>query len=373
MELTAGNALCRTCHALAPAVYEVDGNAVRLTRSCPEHGPSSSIVSSDGTSFHRAYDLAMRRSGTPPARGLIVDLLDDCNIRCATCIAGSGPGGANVRSIDSIARALGAYCIDRRPASILLSGGEPTIRSDLPDVMALVERTGVERRILITNGIRIARDTGYAKSILHGSDSLWEVFLQFDSLSDDSLRDIRGIALRRDRLAAVEELGKLNIPTTLVCVVKNGVNLGEMGELLDFSIGSPHVVGLQLQPIRNVGRAESFSQGKSECDSSMVVNELSRRGVRGLEPDSQSPLSVVSSRYSRDTDDWVAGSDHEWYVEPTDHPDGRLRVSVVEYSDGDSWTTVKSAQSPLEVLPVDRQVEPVSVDDYFVVPSIDAA
>ncbi len=64
--------------------------------------------------------------------------------------------------------------------SVQLSGGEPTLREDLPEVVALGVKKGFFFIQVNTNGILIAGRPGYAKVLREAG--LSTVFLQFDEL-----------------------------------------------------------------------------------------------------------------------------------------------------------------------------------------------
>lgn len=164
--------------------------------------------------------LAVTSSPRTSGRGLIVELPDGCNIRCPTCIAGSAPGLDNLRSPERVARHIAGVNRESKLAALFLSGGEPTIHPNLPDFMEAVERCEVKHRILVTNGVRIARERKYAFELFSPQPKEWEVFLQFDSLRRDALVNIRGSDLRAVRLNALHFSESEKIATTLVCVVR---------------------------------------------------------------------------------------------------------------------------------------------------------
>ena len=67
------------------------------------------------------------------------------------------------------------------PSNIQLSGGEPTMREDLPDIIRLGREKGFSFIQLNTNGIRLAATSGYARTLKEAG--LSSVFLQFDGVS----------------------------------------------------------------------------------------------------------------------------------------------------------------------------------------------
>ena len=51
------------------------------------------------------------------------------------------------------------------PFNIQLSGGEPTMRDDLPEIIHMGRKKGFTFFQLNTNGIRLAREDGYARKL----------------------------------------------------------------------------------------------------------------------------------------------------------------------------------------------------------------
>jgi cyclic pyranopterin phosphate synthase len=89
---------------------------------------------------------------------LRLSLTDRCNFRCVYCLPdGCGrPAPEAPLSVDEIGRLAAAFAA-LGFWKVRLTGGEPTLRKDLCDVVARVARTGGVRRVgLTTNGLRLA-------------------------------------------------------------------------------------------------------------------------------------------------------------------------------------------------------------------------
>ncbi len=360
------DALCLICKRKVEADYSVVDRHVELVRRCRDHDRTSTVVSHDIEYFHRSLESL---SSGWRSRGLIVEMLDGCNIECPTCIASSSPELQNHRNSTQIRSHLSALVGREKPCAVFLSGGEPTIHPELDSFISIVEEVDIRRRIVITNGVRIACDSTFAESMKSSMSRPWEVFLQFDSLRPAVLKNIRGANLRSVRLKALEALNYLDIATTLVCVVKRGLNLDELGELVEFARLQPCVVGLQFQPIREAGRLGNYDQSQHSCDLDMVRRELDTQvGTKLLQPHPQSPLSVSIAALDKSTGEWmneawVINRSPDFYVEETTLDRSHLRVAVVEYSDVSNWSTLKSTSSPIDVLMTDGST--VGVDDHF--------
>ncbi len=137
--------------------------------------------------------------------------------------------------------------------NIQLSGGEPTTRDDLPEIVAAACGAGFTFVQLNTNGLRLATEEGYAETLR--AAGLASVFLQFDGLSDATYRVLRGRPLLAEKIRAVERCAEAGLAVVLVPTVVPGVNDAELGALVDFAASWPGVVrGLHLQPISYFGR-----------------------------------------------------------------------------------------------------------------------
>jgi uncharacterized radical SAM superfamily Fe-S cluster-containing enzyme len=78
---------------------------------------------------------------------------------------------------------------------VQLSGGEPTVRDDLPLLVSAAKEAGCSHVQLNTNGLRLAEDEEYVRTLADAGLSF--VFLQFDGTDDAFYRALRG----RDLLA----------------------------------------------------------------------------------------------------------------------------------------------------------------------------
>ena len=163
---------------------------------------------------------------------LRLSLTDRCNLRCTYCAAHSArPAGAplqrhEVRRLVSIFGRLGV----RR---VRLTGGEPTLRKDLLDVVADVRAApGIEEIALTTNGFRLEE---HAAPLRDAGVSRLNVSL--DTLDGERLSRICGRSVRIDRLLAGIEaaMGAGFASVKLNTVVMRGENDGEAGEIVRFA------------------------------------------------------------------------------------------------------------------------------------------
>src|SRR5205085_5757049 len=87
----------------------------------------------------------------------------------------------------------------------------------------------------------------------------FEIYLQFDSFKPEALERLRGKNLTDVRLKALEYLNALNLSTTLVVTLQQGVNDDEIGKIIEFALKQKCVRGVTFQPTQVAGRVENFN------------------------------------------------------------------------------------------------------------------
>jgi hypothetical protein len=205
----------------------------------------------------------------------LVEIADACNLRCPVCYASSGPDRPHFRPLEQIERMLDAVVRNEgQPDVVQISGGEPTIHPDFFAVLDLAKARPIRHLMINTNGIRIAEDPAFVDALAEIRPG-FEVYLQFDSLNDEALKNIRGAALSRIRREALAALEARNISTTLVCTVKRGVNDGEIGEIVRHALKYKCVRGINFQPVQDAGRNDGFDPERNR----IVLSEIRRRIV----------------------------------------------------------------------------------------------
>lgn len=286
--------VCPVCLAPAPAERVAVGDTVLLVKRCPEHGEFSAPVWRGEPAFtgwvRPKIPTARRGPGTERVLGcprdcglcpdhgqhtctLLIEVTQRCNLRCPVCFASAGQGEehgdgrsegdarASRREDDPTLGELVSRLAVLRPragdANIQLSGGEPTLRDDLPQLIAAVRGLGYPFVQLNTNGLRLARETGYAGRL--AAAGLDSVFLQFDGPDDAATARLRGLPLHADKVRAVDACASAGLGVVLVCTVARGVNDHCLGDIVRFGLSRvPVVRGAHFQPVSFFGRYEGF-------------------------------------------------------------------------------------------------------------------
>ncbi len=271
--------VCPVClkTILANKVVGMDG-FLHMEKSCPEHGcfdaliwegdlesykawgglPSSPVtpVGARPTEKGCPYDCGLCEAHWRDGCCVLLEVTGHCNLRCPVCFASAGEGTAQEDpSLEEIRKLYDMLMERGGPFNIQLSGGEPTLRDDLDEIIALGREKGFTFFQLNTNGLRIAEEEGYAGWLSRAGVSC--VFLQFDGLRDSDYEALRGKALLSQKLRTVEACEKARLPVVLVPTIAPGINEDSVGSILDFALShAPHVRGVHFQPISYFGRCD---------------------------------------------------------------------------------------------------------------------
>jgi hypothetical protein len=185
---------------------------------------------------------------------------------------------------------------------MVLSGGEPCIHPQFEDILQAAMRRPFPHVIVISNGLRLAEDESLVRHLGNYGNRI-EVYLQFDSLSPSALLDIRGKDLSPIHLGALQNLEHCNVPTTLVCIVKKGINDNEVNSIVRKALEYRCVRGVTFQPIRSTGRHSHFDGSVHRVHLTDVLKSITDLdGMFGREdiiPHPQNPLGIAIGYLSR--------------------------------------------------------------------------
>jgi len=271
--------LCPEClEVLDATIYEKDGK-VYMKKTCQKHGEYNELYWSDYDQYMRVEKLKREGSGLENPRtqvdkgcpqdcgicpnhkshtGLaIIDVTNRCNLRCPVCFANAAAAGY---VYEPTREQIGEMIRNLRqnkpvPATALqFSGGEPTIREDLPELVQMAKELGFRHVEVNTNGIRLAQSVDYCKSLNEAGVST--VYLQFDGLTDDVYKFSRGVDLLETKMKAIQNLREAGVDSiVLVVTLVKGVNDHQIGDIINFAVENFDVIRcVNVQPVSLCGR-----------------------------------------------------------------------------------------------------------------------
>ena len=284
--------VCPVCMRNLPArlIGRPDGS-VQLEKTCPLHGSFSVPV------WRGKRDFETWSAGSvplPPGAGerciggcglcgehetgsccVLLEVTRRCDLRCRYCFADGGAADADPprEALESAIRDIAARC---GGPLLQLSGGEPTLRDDLPELVRCAKAAGCSYVQVNTNGLRLAREPDYARRLAEAGLDI--VFLQFDGTRDDIFECLRGGPLLERKLEAVSVCAALGLGVTLVPTVVRGVNDGDLGALVALAASlSPGVRGVHFQPVSYFGRFPAAPEADGRYTLDELMDDLCRQ------------------------------------------------------------------------------------------------
>ena len=303
--ITDTESLCPECLKIIPAHYVVDNNNVYLHKECPEHGPYKALVWRDAELYEQWQSQSTHaekmENGIPPVKGCpldcglcteheggtctaVVEVTYRCNMNCPVCFADSAqetfePDINKIREMFvAVQNEQNSLC------SVQISGGEPTVRDDLHEIIRLGKEMGFEHIQVNTNGLRIAEDFNYLQQLKDNGADL--IYLQFDGLNDDIYQALRGKKMLDTKLKAIENCRAVNIGVLLVPTIVPRVNFSEIGRIINFAREQmPIVKGIHFQPVSYFGR---FPVSSPQDEDRVTLADI----VKGIEAQTQGEIKV---------------------------------------------------------------------------------
>jgi uncharacterized radical SAM superfamily Fe-S cluster-containing enzyme len=272
--LSTTQSVCPECLQRIPARRVARGESIFLCKVCPEHGeyqvciwqgapayrdwtnPSPPVSPATcATEVNRGcpYDCGLCPEHGQQTCCVLLEVTQRCNLHCPVCFAAASQQQESDPELAVIERWYRMLMRSGGPYNIQLSGREPTMRDDLPEIIALGRKLGLEFFQVNTNGVRLATDEQYVARLK--AAGLNCVFLQFDGVDDDVYCKLRGKPLLDIKRQAIELCAAYELGIVLVPTLVPGINDQQIGDILRLAASRmPAVRGVHFQPVSYFGR-----------------------------------------------------------------------------------------------------------------------
>ncbi len=268
--------VCPVCYRLLPAViFERDGK-IWIRKECPEHGEVEEVYWGDAELYYRAIKWDILGRGVPHH---YIDVKAPCPFTCGLCpIHLSHTALANLvvtnrcdltcwycfyyaeragyvyePTLEQIEAMIDQLAKQGVTMAVQITGGEPTMRDDLVEIVKLLKRKGVRHIQLNTHGIRFIKPGGVELARKLREAGVNTVYLSFDGVTPrTNPKNHWEIPLIFD---AFRKAGMTSV--VLVPTVIKGVNTHELGDIIRFAAMNMDIVrGVNFQPISITGMAK---------------------------------------------------------------------------------------------------------------------
>jgi uncharacterized radical SAM superfamily Fe-S cluster-containing enzyme len=300
--------ICPECLRALDALIFEDGGKVFIKKDCPEHGPFQELYWSDYDQYVRAEKFRYDGEGIENPRtktdrncpldcGIcpehkshtalaIIDVTNRCNLKCPVCFANAAAAGYVYEPTKEqvVGMLENLRATKPVPATALqFSGGEPTIRNDLLDFVRKAKELGFRHVEVNTNGVRISQSVEYTKELKAAGVST--VYLQFDGLTPEVYKFIRGLDLLDIKMKALENLRQAGFNSVvLVVTLVKGVNDSQLGDIINFAAKNFDVIRcVNVQPVSLCGRLPPQEREKMRItipDFMRLVEEQTKGNIK---------------------------------------------------------------------------------------------
>ena len=307
--------LCPVCLKRIDAKIFAQGENYYMEKNCPSHGIFKTIVWKGSIPMEKwiinkeraniKNPLSEIQKGCPFDCGLcsehrqhtctaLIEVNQNCNLHCSFCFADSNPSKRKDPTLQEIKHMYETVLKASGICNVQLSGGEPTVRNDLPSIIKMGKELGFSFIQVNTNGIRIGEDEEYVRKLK--SAGLSSIFLQFDGTNDLIYKKLRGKELLQVKTRAIENCGKYGIGVVLVSTLVPKVNVDNIGEIIYFALNHIRAVrGVHFQPVSYFGRVPNVPREEDRITLPEVMDEIERQTEGKIKTESLKPPKCENS------------------------------------------------------------------------------
>ncbi|MBI3039403.1 radical SAM protein [bacterium] len=277
--LTVTTSVCSQCRKKIQTRVVVRNNQVFFLKYCPEHGFHETIVANDAVAYldafryHRVASVPLEFN-RPSDKGCqgdcgfcpeheqhvcmpIIEITDHCDMMCPICLV------KNKRTWHMTENELNKI-LDRLIETegtldvVNLSGGEPTTHPNFEKMVEIcLSRKEILRVSVSTNGMRLSSDESLRKFL---AERNVVSSIQFDGTKPQDLTKIRGIDPTSRKLKLIDELSRIDAPSSLTLTLAKGINEPGLEHAIEFLFDRPNILSLMVQPASYLNCAGSLMQ-----------------------------------------------------------------------------------------------------------------
>ncbi len=274
--------VCPVCYKRIPAdIVEEDGK-IMYYKTCPEHGEFKEVYWGDAELYYRfakylrngkgVANPQVKEADCPYTCGLcplhmsntalgLIDVTNRCNLNCWYCFANAQKQGYIYEpSLEQIEKNMDEYKNEKpiAPNSVMLAGGEPTMRDDLPEIVRMARKKGFGVVFIATNGIKIAESAKYTQELKDAGTSC--LYVKYNGTTPET--NFENLKYIPD---LIENCRKAHLAVVLVPTIIRGYNDQEVWPIVKYALKNVDIVrGVNFQPIAFTGGALEDKQREQQ-------------------------------------------------------------------------------------------------------------
>jgi len=297
-ELEKIKSVCPSCYQqglieIIDAKIIEEKNKVWIIKNCKKHGSFKDIYFSDSKIYKKWMKYKVDGTNSPDVKTKILDspalydihksqtvltnllVTNRCDLRCSYCFMNAGSSRVVYEpSLEQI-RQLMVQARNERPMgskAIQITGGEPTIREDLFEIIRIAKEVGFSHVQVNTNGLKLADSVDYCKRLKE--EKVNTIYMSFDGVTKKTNPWIE------QNKKAIANLREINLKLVLVPVLIGGKNIHETGKIVKFALDNMDIIrGVNFQPISFCGKITKIKDERREkqrVDYIRMMEELEK-------------------------------------------------------------------------------------------------
>lgn len=253
-----------------------EDDKIYIWKKCEKHGEFKDIYFGDASLYKKWMKYKVTGIESPDVKTKVFDepelydihksqsvltnllVTNRCDLRCSYCFMNAGASGYVYEpSLEDLKKMM----IEARNESpmgskaIQITGGEPTIREDILDIVKIAKEVGFSHVQVNTNGMKLAKSEKFCRQLKEAKVNT--IYMSFDGVTKETNPWIN------KNKKAIENLRKVNLKCVLVPVLIGGKNLHETGKIVRFALDNMDIVrGVNFQPISFCGRVTKIRDEK---------------------------------------------------------------------------------------------------------------
>ncbi len=368
--------ICPYCYRILPAIIVERENRLYIRKACPEHGEIEELYWGDVKLYKKFLKWESEGRGPrtiytpltqpcPFSCGLcplhknhtaLINMVvtNRCNLSCWYCFYYADKAGyvyePRIEDLLNIVRSARKQAVS---IAVQLTGGEPTLREDLVDIVKALRMEGVRHIQLNTNGLKFAEL--YLNDPVKAVEYVGElrragvntVYMSFDGVTP-----VTNWKNHWEAPYILEVFRKAEMTSTvLVPTVIRGVNDHELGAIVFFAAKHIDVVrGVNFQPVSLTGMMKRFEREKYRITIPEVIKRIEEQTNGMIDEEAWYPVPITSA-FSR----VIEGISGKFKFEMDNHP----------LCGAATYVYVERSHNKISLTPVTHFIDVEGLFEYF--------
>lgn len=299
--------LCRVCKNALPArVVASDAGEVWMQKTCPDHGDQEVRLSTRADWYERTRAMVptearpkhVRREvskGCPfdcgpcgtheqKIRMPVVTITSACDLDCPMCYVHNKNDDAFFMSREEFGSVLEHLVAgsDGDLDLINLTGGEPTLHPELPELVEMCHAAGIHRVSVCSHGLGLLKNDALLERLAKLGA---RIALSFDTLDDATDKALNGVKSVDKKLRVLERFDAFGLDTTLIPVMTRGYNDHEIGKIVELGLRLNCVRHLEIHTITYTGQGGASFDRSGRISMVEVLERIAETTAGLLSPD----------------------------------------------------------------------------------------